>query len=331
MNRYDPGQGRPTYDSLVPPLWNGDSANLSLALLGLETIPGSTLNPLFTTDLVTGASRLRPGDADMDLDFDQFDLAQAQASAKYLSGLPATWGEGDWDGGPGGQQGQPPAGNGLFDETDVVAALAPGHYLAGANAAILGFGQTGDRQTSVGYDAHTGEVWVDAPAGTELTSVNIESAAGIFTGQAASHLGGSFDNDSDQNIFKATFGSSFGSLSFGNVARTGLSQAMLQDDLTVVGSLAGGGALGNVDLIYVPVPEPSGLALLVLAVLRYASLRCAPAMQGGGPQDNDGPIIVEWIRFQLQWQLACATPRTRGRKRDAAGKGYLVQGRGRTA
>ena len=106
---------------------------------------------------------------------------------------------------------------------------------------------------------------VDAPAGTELTSINIDSAAGIFTGEKAHNLGGNFDNDSGNNIFKATFGSSFGSLSFGNVAQPGLSQDFVLNDLTVVGSLAGGGGLGDVDLIYVP--EPSTLTLTIIGVL----------------------------------------------------------------
>ena len=107
---------------------------------------------------------------------------------------------------------------------------------------------------------NTGEVSVDAPAGAVLTSINIDSAAGIFTGAAAANLGGSFDNDSDNNIFKATFGSSFGSISFGNVAQAGLSQDFVVNDLSVVGSLAGGGPLGDVDLIYIP--EPSSWVML---------------------------------------------------------------------
>ncbi len=115
------------------------------------------------------------------------------------------------------------------------------------------------------YDVSTGELAVDAPAGVELTSVNIDSAAGIFTGQPAQNLGGSFDNDVDTNIFKATFGSSFGSISFGRVAATGLEEQFLLNDLTVVGSLAGGGDLGDVDLIYVP--EPSSALLVASALL----------------------------------------------------------------
>ena len=110
-----------------------------------------------------------------------------------------------------------------------------------------------------------------APAGTELTSINIDSAAGMFTGNGAQNLGGSFDNDSDNNIFKATFGSSFGSLSFGLVAQSGLSEDFVANDLTVVGSLAGGGDLGAVDLIYIP--EPSTLELLGLGLIGVLATR----------------------------------------------------------
>ena len=76
-------------------------------------------------------------------------------------------------------------------------------------------------------------------------------------------------------IFRATFGTSFGSLSFGNVAQPGLSEEFLRGDLVVVGSLAGGGDLGEVDLIYVPEPHACVLLLTGLVLLaarrRYAS------------------------------------------------------------
>jgi hypothetical protein len=160
--------------------------------------------------------------------------------------------------------GNPPTGNGFFDQNDIVAALSGGHYSTGRYALLAG-GQKEDAQTSVVYDANTGEVSVDAPAGVELTSINIDSAADIFTGAAAQSLGGSFDNDADGNIFKATFGSSFGSLTFGRVAQPGLSEEFLLGDLTVVGSLDGGGDLGEVDLVYVP--EPSSLLMLAVALL----------------------------------------------------------------
>ncbi len=213
---------------------------------------------------------LRAGDADQDLDFDQLDLVKVQIVAKYLTGRAATWGEGDWNGAPGGKQGAPPPGNGFFDQLDIISALAPGHYLMGPYAALSGPGSPGDGQTSIIYNPSTGEVAVDAPAGNQLTSINIDSAGRIFTGAPAQNLGGSFDNDSDNNIFKATFGSSFGSLSFGNVAQPGLSQAFVLNDLTAVGSLAGGGALGPVDLIYIP--EPSGIVLVGIGGVALVAL-----------------------------------------------------------
>jgi hypothetical protein len=153
----------------------------------------------------------------------------------------------------------------VFDQLDIITALADRHYLTGPYGGVLPNGQRNDNQTSVVYDAGTGEIAIDAPAGAELTSINIDSTAGVFTGDAAENLGGSFDNDADNNIFKATFGTSFGSLTFGNVTQPGLSEDFLLADLSVIGSLAGGGDLGNVDLIYVP--EPSSVALLALGIL----------------------------------------------------------------
>lgn len=214
-----------------------------------------------------GAPQLQAGDSDQDLDFDQLDLVLVQIAAKYLTGQAATWGEGDWDGAPGGSQGSPPPGNGQFDQLDIIAALGNGFYLTGPYAAIRTKGAPGDAQTSVGYNAITGEVWVDAPAGSALTSINIDSASGIFTGDPAENLEGSFDTSSELNIFKATFGTSFGSLSFGNVAQPGLAEDFVANDLSVVGSLDGGGGLGDVDLIYIPEPSALTLALLGLAAV----------------------------------------------------------------
>ena len=98
----------------------------------------------------------------------------------------------------------------------------------------------------------------------ERIAKNIDSAAAIFTGDPAQNLGGSFDNDADDNIFKATFGGSFGSLSFGNVAQIGLSEDFVLNDLTVSGALDVGGGLGDVDLIYIP--EPSSIVSVLLGM-----------------------------------------------------------------
>ena len=107
---------------------------------------------------------------------------------------------------------------------------------------------------------------MDAPKGRELTSINIDSAAGNFTGEPAQNLGGRFDNDADNNVFKATFGSSFGSLSFGSVAPPRLTEEFLISDLRVIGSLVGGADLGDVDLIYIPVPEPCTMILISVGI-----------------------------------------------------------------
>ena len=220
-----------------------------------------------------GQTQLQAGDADQDLDFDQLDLVARASCGQVPDRTGGYLGRRRLDGAPGGSQGSPPSGDGKFDQLDVIAALGNGLYLAGPYGAINRGGQAGDAQASIGYNARSGEVWVDVPAETDLTSVNIESASGIFTGQPAQNLGGSFDNDSDTNIFKATFGSSFGSLSFGQAAHAGLTEDFVAGDLSVVGSLAGGGALGNVDLIYVPVPEPGTLLLLALGVAVIAGMR----------------------------------------------------------
>jgi len=41
--RLEPGTGRPTYDAPVQPIRNGEAANVSLKLLGLPPVPGSTI------------------------------------------------------------------------------------------------------------------------------------------------------------------------------------------------------------------------------------------------------------------------------------------------
>ena len=66
------------------------------------------------------------------------------------------------------------------------------------------------------------------------------------------------------NVFKATFGGSFGSINFGNVLPAGIAESDVAADLSVVGSLAGGGDLGEVDLVYVP--EPMSMLLLSMGL-----------------------------------------------------------------
>lgn len=230
-----------------------------ISVMGSFAVGGA----LMDADLVYIANvPLQPGDANQDLQFDQSDLIQVLQAGTYLTGAPSTWGQGDWNGAPGGGRGSPPAGDAVFDQKDVVAALQSAKYLTGAYAAILPGGVDGDEHTSIVYNSRTGEIAVDVPANNELTSINIDSATGIFT--IATYVCPD-DCDFDHNIFKATRESSFGDFSWGNAARTGLTEDFVLNDLTVIGSLSGGGQLGDVDLIYIP--EPSCVALLAFGAL----------------------------------------------------------------
>jgi hypothetical protein len=108
-------------------IWNG--ALTAVEISNLFVAPG-------------GQTQLQAGDADQNLEFNQLDLVQVQIAAKYLTAQPATWGEGDWDGAPGGSPGDPPAGDGVFDQLDIIAALSAGTYLTGPYAATqIGAGQ----------------------------------------------------------------------------------------------------------------------------------------------------------------------------------------------
>lgn len=194
-----------------------------------------------------------------------------QQAAKYLTGESATWGEGDWDGAPGGGPGHPPAGDGLFNQFDIMAAQLGAMYLTGPYAAVTPQAARVDANMSIGNDAGTGDVWPDAPVGVELASIHSESAHGAFTVGAAQHLAGSFDNVTDENIFKCTVGGSLGSVGCGNLVPAGGYEDSL-GDLTIVASSAGGVTLGETGLVYVPVPEPATKLLAAFGVLLVGAI-----------------------------------------------------------
>jgi hypothetical protein len=120
-----------------------------------------------------------PGDADMDLDFDQLDLVKVQVAAKYLTGLPATWGDGDWNGAPGGKPGDPPPGDGLFNQLDIVGALGWGLYLTGPYA----------RSARNGKDVQAALAGLGRPADSRTLTIP-EPAAALLLGLGMAILGG---------------------------------------------------------------------------------------------------------------------------------------------
>jgi hypothetical protein len=75
--------------------------------------------------------------------------------------------------------GSPPQGDGLFDQRDIIAALAPNHYLTGPYAAIGSGGQLTDEQTLIVYNPTTGElgvvdlIYVPEPASCALLAFGI--------------------------------------------------------------------------------------------------------------------------------------------------------------
>jgi hypothetical protein len=278
---WDPVHGmRELSDILVNQLGLGrDIAGWNLSVSGIsedgETIVGEGINPSGERETwilrIPELLPLQAGDANRDGLFDQRDLVQVLQAARYLTGKPATWGEGDWNGAPWVTLDEPPQGDGVFDQSDIVAALNGARYIASAAQAVAADSGPAEIQPSARYDTITGEVRVDASAATHLASIAIVSAAGIFTADPAGNLGGGFDVDTDTTIFKNTFSGGFGSLSFGHVAQTGLDEEFMVNDLSVVGSLAGSGDLRNMDLLYVPEPSAVILLLVGLGVLPFAA------------------------------------------------------------
>ena len=91
-----------------------------------------------------------------------------------------------------------------------------------------------------------------SPVDMELAWIDIQSQDGVFGRGPVQNLGGPFDDVTLDNLFKATLDGSFGSMTFGHVARTRLSEEFLHTDLSVAGMLANGAGVGAVDLVYVP-------------------------------------------------------------------------------
>jgi hypothetical protein len=96
--------------------------------------PKTTFPGVVEYGAVVVGPALEAGDANEDLEFNFDDIFQVLARGKYETGQPATWGEGDWDGAPGGSPGNPPTGSGEFDFDDIFASLVTGNYETGAYA-----------------------------------------------------------------------------------------------------------------------------------------------------------------------------------------------------
>ncbi len=232
-------------------------------LSGPNALDGEVANDLAATPVPIASYRradpsvpLEAGDADEDLDFDQLDLVKVQIAAKYLTGQPASWGHGDWDGAPGGTPGNPPAGDGEFNQRDIIAALSAGIYLTGSYRSVR-------------------------PAPRVR---NDEGPIELVTGDRTQNLNDRLDNGSTTGAFQTTVGASLDSLNVAEVAQLVPSEAIFLSDSSLASSLAGEGTLENVDLVYVPEPANIGLLCLALAIAapafwsvgRRSKPRCYP-------------------------------------------------------
>jgi hypothetical protein len=144
------------------------------------------------------------------------------------------------------------------------SALAPGKGL-------------NDSQTSIIYVASTGEVAVDPMAENPyLRSITITSETGIFGGPTPGNvLSGQFDIHTADTIFKSCSEIDcveFGAISFGPIARPGLTKEFLLRDLSVAAESSRGVVdFGEFDLVYAHAPEPTTFALLLLGLALWGS------------------------------------------------------------
>ncbi|MCA9169331.1 MAG: peptidylprolyl isomerase, partial [Planctomycetales bacterium] len=104
--------------------------------------------------------------------------------------------------------------------------------------------------TELIYNAATGNLTVTTTS--PLSTLEVVSESGIFTGAAAENLGGDFDVDTDLKVFKFDKGG-FDDTNFGNVAQAGLTLDFLEQDLSVNGTILGGGLVSNFAARFTPI------------------------------------------------------------------------------
>ena len=145
----------------------------------------------------------------------------------------------------------------------MVEALQTGTYEQGPQAAIFTAAAPSEGEIVLEYDPQTGDIVVDSE-NQILTSFQLTSEENIFTTGHGESLNGIFDVDRADKIFKLNV-DGFSELRLESLAPAGLSEDFLLTDLSIDGSLLGGGGLENVRLSMVP--EPSGLLILLAGLV----------------------------------------------------------------
>ena len=231
--------------------WNGE---LQEALLAPGIYPGERAFPTRLDRAVLrdiGWEEAIPGDANRDREFNSTDLLTVFQVGNYELGIVSGWSDGDWN------------DNALFESGDLVEALQTGTYEQGPQAAIFTAAAPSEGEIVLEYDPQTGDIVVDSE-NQILTSFQLTSEENIFTTGHGESLNGIFDVDRADKIFKLNV-DGFSELRLESLAPAGLSEDFLLTDLSIDGSLLGGGGLENVRLSMVP--EPSGLLILLAGLV----------------------------------------------------------------
>jgi hypothetical protein len=145
-----------------------------------------------------------------------------------------------------------------------------------ANAAISTNGNLEDDIVTLVYDPANGNLSIANPyqaAGEAkpVTTLEIVSAGGSFTGTRPGAISGLFDVYNANKMFKLD-PAGFDDLDFGPALGKDLG-ATIGNDLTVSGSFLGGGALVADMMIVGAVPEPSSMVMIALGLLGLTVIR----------------------------------------------------------
>ncbi|MFC1757229.1 hypothetical protein ACFL2H_00470 [Planctomycetota bacterium] len=202
------------------------------------------IEPLERRDLL--AADFLAGDANRDYYVDESDFVLAMKAGKYETEDAAEWAEGDWN------------GDGEFNSDDHLLVFNSGPYRQGAYddsagdavADLKPVAETEQGEVVLYYDSTNGDLRVGTTIpGALVTTIQVRSASNLFANDPQNGSAGDFDVDfsTDTRFF---FGpSGYDSYVFQNSLPTNMPIEALRADLSVDGSLLGGGGLGAVRLV----------------------------------------------------------------------------------
>ncbi len=193
---------------------------------------------------------VQPGDADVNGKVDALDLLAAspafnQAAPNQPGGF--SWEEGDWN------------FDGVVNAIDLLEASP--HFNKDEPTALVTLLAVDEGEPHVIYDPATGEVRINPGNKVGINSFVFISASGVFTGDPMIPPGTSmFLTDTDTMVALNFFAPALmGETSLGAIMATGLTEAFLLNDLTLLGGISG---QNNFEFALVVIPEPTTVMLM---------------------------------------------------------------------